>query len=337
MSIPLSSARVGVFVDGTHVSLRGGHGMRYDVLREFATRDGAEALRMNLYVPFDHERARDDTGYRRGQENFCGVLRDFGYKVIQKEVRSTSDESGVSYLHSGTDVALTLDLLQQAESLERILLVTGDGDFVDVVRAVQSKGCRVEVIAFEQPSQSLREVADLFMSGYLVPNLLPIPGQNDREAWGQVGSRARGVCYNHSGKGYGFLRYLREAGPGIWITDSRHPDSPFETVFFHDSQLPRNVAFHQLPSRDLIFEFELTESDRFEDDVQALNLKLVSGQVRGRPVESESERERESGPANGNRVESQDEDDDYGNDDTEDDDTEVLADEELEEAESDRD
>ncbi len=290
MSIPLSNARVGIYVDGTYVSRAGGHGMRYDVLREFASRDGAEVSRMNLYVPYDVVRARGDNGYRRGQENFCGVLRDFGYKVTQKPVEERTDEEG-NFLHAGTTLALGLDAVQQAEHLERILLVTGDGDFADLIPALQDRGCRVEVVTFDRPSKSLRDVADLTMSGFLIPNLLPIQGQGDRESWAQVGKKARGVCYNHSGKGYGFLRYLREAGPGLWITDSRHPDSPFDTVFFHDSQLPRNVAFHQLPSRDHVFEFELTESDRFENDVQAVNLRLVTGPERRGAQPDDAERD----------------------------------------------
>ncbi len=291
MSIPLSNARVGIFVDGSTVSLNGGHGMRYDVLREFATRDGAEAVRMNIYVSFDEERALADHGYRKGQENFCSVLRDFGYKVIQKRVHWHVDESGNRFARTYSDLEMAMDALQQSENLERVLLVTGDAGFTQVVKSLQNKGCRVEVVGFENVSVELREEADMFISGYLIPNLLPIPQQHERDAWGKIGARARGVCYNHSGKGYGFIRYLREIGPGLWITDSRHPDSPFETVFFHDSQLPRNVVFHQLPSRNLIFEFELTESDRFEDDVQAINLRLVSGQGRGRAPQNGDEDE----------------------------------------------
>jgi hypothetical protein len=138
----------------------------------------------------------------------------------------------------------------------------------------------VEVVGFDNVAPELREEADAYLSGYLIPNLLPIPDQPEREAWGSLGSRVRGVCYNHSGKGYGFLRYIRKIGPNLWITDSRHPDSPYATVFFHDSQLPENVVYTQLPSRNLVFDFELVESDKFEGDLQAIDLYLVSGQSR---------------------------------------------------------
>lgn len=275
-----STSRVGIYVDGSYLSLNGGHGMRYDVLRAFAARDDAELIRLNVYVSYDWERAQDDPGYRRGQESFYSVLRDFGYKVILKNVKWYTDEAGNRFAKGNSALDMAVDALLQSESLERVLLVTGDGDFVQVVRALQNKGRRVEVVAFDNVSSELREEADMFLSGYLIPNLLPIPEQPERDAWGTVGARVRGVCYTHSGKGYGFLRYIKRSGPGLWITDSRHPDSPYETVFFHDSQLPRNVSYTQLPSRSLIFEFELADSDKFEGDVQAVGLRLVNSHGR---------------------------------------------------------
>jgi uncharacterized LabA/DUF88 family protein len=278
MALPLSNARIGVYVDGQSASLTGGHGMRYDVLREFAMRDGAEITRMNVYLPWDEQRALEG-GYRRGQDNFAATLRDFGYKVVRRPVSTVTDEAGGQAVHANIAVAMAVDALEQTEHVERVLLLTADPDFAPVIRLLQARGIRVELVAFDGVPEALRAEADTFVSGYLIPNLLPIPHQ-DRDAWGKLGSRVRGVCYNHIGKGYGFLRYLRELAPGLWITDSRHPDSPFETVFFHDSQLPRQVAFHQLPSREYIFEFELKESERFEGDLQAVALRLVGSAAR---------------------------------------------------------
>jgi uncharacterized LabA/DUF88 family protein len=277
--------RVGIYVDGTYLSQNGGHGMRYDVLRELAARDGGAANRLNVYVAYDEDRARDDSSYRRGQESFHSVLRDFGYKVVKKRVRWSVDDAGIRAMHAGVEMDIAVDVLSQAGALDRIVLVAGHGDFVALVRALQSIGKRVEVIGFDNVAPDLREEADGFISGYVVPNLLPIPDQPEREAWGTLGSRVRGVCYNHSGKGYGFLRYLKKITPHLWITDSRHPDSPYSTVFFHDSQLPENVIYTQLPSRTLIFDFELVESDKFEGDLQAVDLYLVSGPGRIRPSE----------------------------------------------------
>ncbi len=155
MSDHKSSMRVGVYVDVANLAHNGGYGMRYDVLRAFACRDGADPIRLNAYVGYDAERAEHDLPYRQGQIGFFSVLRDFGYKVIQKTVKWYTDEQGNRYGKANVDVDLAVDALLQSENLDRVLLGTGDGDFVQVVRALQNKGCRVEVVAFENVSADL--------------------------------------------------------------------------------------------------------------------------------------------------------------------------------------
>ena len=135
----------------------------------------------------------------------------------------------------------------------------------------------MEIVAFDNVSRDLRREADMFLSGYLIPNLQPVAGARDQPPWGELGSRVRGVCYNHAGKGYGFLRFIRRLSDDLWITDSRHPDSPYGSVFFHDSALPEGVSYAQLPSRDLVFEFELRESTTpGKSGIQAGDLTLAA-------------------------------------------------------------
>ena len=42
--------RIGVYVDSMNIMRNGGYGMRYEVIRRFADRDGDEAMRLNAYV-----------------------------------------------------------------------------------------------------------------------------------------------------------------------------------------------------------------------------------------------------------------------------------------------
>ena len=190
------------------------------------------------------------------------------------------DETGNRYGKANTDLEMAVDALLQSESLDRVLLATGDGDFVQVVRALQNRGCRVEVVAFDNVSSDLRREADMYLSGYLVPNLLPTSAApRSGPAWGEVGSRVRGFCYSHSGKGYGFMRYVKRMHSELWITDTRHPDSAYESVFFHDSYLPREVSYTHLPSRNYIFEFELAMSTNpNKEGLQAIDVKVVGRQ-----------------------------------------------------------
>jgi len=278
-----TATKVGVYVDVANLTRNGGYGMRYDVLREFACRGGAEPIRLNAYVSYDEQRADHDASYRLAQNGFYSLLRDFGYKVIQKVVKWYVDDSGNRFGKANADLDMAVDVLLQSENIDRILLVTGDGDFIRVVQALQNRGCRVEVVAFENVSSDLRREADLYMSGYLIPNLLPIAGTRGGKPWGEIGSRVRGVCYNHQGKGYGFMRVMKNIAPELWKVDSRQADSPYDSVFFHDSQLPHEVYYTDLPSRNIIFEFELAPSERGTKDSdnpagwkQAINMQVVS-------------------------------------------------------------
>lgn len=268
-----SNARVGVYVDVENINRNGGFGMRYDVLRKFACRDLAEPIRLNAYVAFDEERAREDPAYRKRVLDFYLVLRDLGYKVIEKKVKWYTDR-GVRYAKANSDMDMAVDALLQSENLDRVLLVTGDGDFDQVVRALQNKGCRVEVVGFRHVSGSLRREADLFVSGFLIPNLLPIYKEQPRQGWGEVGSRVRGTCYAFK-EHFGFLRFLYKLSGEIWITDTREDESPYRTAFVHISDFPPNFDTTLLPSRDFIFEFDLVESDKGENKLMARNVELI--------------------------------------------------------------
>ncbi|OUD14524.1 NYN domain-containing protein [Thioflexithrix psekupsensis] len=272
-----SHTKLGVYVDVANVNRNGGYGMQYDILREFACRDGAEPIRLNAYVSFDVERARDDLAYRKGINGYFSVLREYGFKVIQKNVKWYEDEKGTRYGKANADLDMAVDALLQSQNLDRVIMITGDGDFVQVVRALQNNGCRVEVVAFENISSELKREADMFISGYLIPNLLPVKKNVDNNLiWGELGSVVRGYCsHYYEDRGFGFMRYMERIAPGLWITDSRNDDSPYNSAFFHSSNLPEEVNSNHLPNRDLIFEFRLEESKSNNKDPVATNIRLV--------------------------------------------------------------
>lgn len=282
-----SLAKIGVYVDVANVNRNGGYGMHYDILREFACRDNAEALRLNAYVSFDPERSREDTAYRKGINGYFSVLREYGFKVIQKNVKWYEDDKGNRYGKANADLDMAVDVLLQSRNLDRVILVTGDGDFIKVVQAIQNYGCRVEIMGFDNVSSELKREADMFISGYLIPNLLP-PKKTSETApnWGELGSVVRGYCYHYDeDKGFGFMRYMERIGQGLWITDSRNEESPYSSVFFHGSNLPANVNPNSLPSRDLLFEFRLEKSKTNKDPV-AMNIRLVNPNIITYPFKS---------------------------------------------------
>lgn len=257
----MNNNKVGVYVDAVNVTMNGGFGLRYDVLRKFACRDGSKPSRMNVYLAYDERRAKEDQAYKNKTTRFSEVLRDFEYKVIEKPVQYYKDqETGELITKSTVDMDMAVEMIMQAEYLDKIILLTNNGSYVSVIDAIQRKGCRVELVGFDNVVSVLKKEADLYISGYLIPGLLPIESPYE---WGKIGSRVRGVCYDFShNDGYGFLRYLVEVNENLWITDSRFEKSPYKTVFAHISQFEDNFDTSYLPSRELIFEFDLVENEK---------------------------------------------------------------------------
>ncbi len=212
--------KTGIYVDAENIRLCGGYGMRYDVLVDLASAGNSVLLRANSYLAEDRERTKDDPEYRQKLYRYHGVLRQCGFKVIKKFVKHFVDDEGILTTKANADMDLAIDALLQARNLDRVILLTGDGDFIRLVLALQNMGCRVEVIGFRYVSNELKEAADSYLSGYLVPRLLPLHGSSGE-------NRQRGIALNYNTeRGFGFMRYYRLTSDGLIP----------ESVFFHCSK-----------------------------------------------------------------------------------------------------
>ncbi len=270
----MSHLKVGVFVDAENIKFNGGYQLRYDILRHFAARDNGTLLRLNTYLAYDQERAREDGDYARKSRTYQQMVRDFGWKIIVKIVRRFTDDEGNVTTKANADLDLAVDAMLQVENLDLILLVTGDGDFLQLVTALQNRGCRVELLGFKNVSKQLQRQVDAFYRGYLIPDLLPFP-QEPRNEWGKTGSLVRGVCTKwFPDKGYGFLRFIREISPHLWVTDPREENSPYVSVFCHVNELTESVSADALMSRETVVEFYLKESE-VDEGLIATNVRMI--------------------------------------------------------------
>jgi branched-chain amino acid aminotransferase len=97
--------------------------------------------------------AKDPSGFRR----FSEALRGAGFQVFGKRPQTFSDGS----VKADWDVGLAVYAIELAERCDVVVLCTGDGDFVPLVRAIKRRGLRVEVAAFPgRLSAALRGAAD---------------------------------------------------------------------------------------------------------------------------------------------------------------------------------
>lgn len=91
-----------------------------------------------------------------------------GYRVVTKPTKEFVDSAGRRKVKGNMDIELTVDALQLAETIDHMVIFSGDGDFRCLVEALQRKGRKVTVVSTvaTQPSMiadDLRRQADQFV------------------------------------------------------------------------------------------------------------------------------------------------------------------------------
>ena len=91
-----------------------------------------------------------------------------GYAVVTKATKEFFDAGGRRKVKGNMDVELAVDAMELAESIDQMVLLSGDGDFRSLVAAMQRRGVHVTVvstIATQPPmiADDLRRQADVFI------------------------------------------------------------------------------------------------------------------------------------------------------------------------------
>lgn len=203
------SQNVGVFVDVSNLfysAKSAGVEVNYCRLLEHAAA-GRDLIRASAYTGVDPENPN--------QRKFMDFLRANGYKVICKDIHKY--EGG--RVKANLDIEIAVDILLLSENLDIVVLVSGDGDFVRLIDAVQMKGVRCEVIGFGiSTSNELIDIADHFTEIGALPgifrNMQPGPNVHVRSVQGTA-TDARGV--------YTYSAYSISASSGPAPTGNGYP------------------------------------------------------------------------------------------------------------------
>jgi len=146
--------RVGIFVDVQNMFYSGKtlHQSKIDYSKLLAEiLKGRKLVRAIAYVV-----QKPDVD----QSGFLEALRRSGYEIKKKELTVREDGSA----KGDWSVGIALDAVALAPKVDTAVLVTGDGDFVPLVAALQAAGCRTEVVSFEQStSNELMRGCDQFI------------------------------------------------------------------------------------------------------------------------------------------------------------------------------
>lgn len=94
------------------------------------------------------------------EANFFEALQKQGYEVRMKDLQVFFGGAK----KGDWDVGIAMDIMRTAGKLDVVILVSGDGDFKDLLEHVKSLGCRAEVMAFRKTaSAKVVEQADRFV------------------------------------------------------------------------------------------------------------------------------------------------------------------------------
>lgn len=164
MSYPHPAQRVGVFIDAQNLyhSAKNLYHARVN-FRELVNElvGDRKLVRAFAYVV---------KGESEGEEPFFEALRSTGIELRLKDLQVY--QSGAK--KADWDVGMAVDAIRLSSSLDSVILVTGDGDFIPLVEYLMwGLGKQVEIAAFSRTtSQKLKEVAEHFVELENIPKIL---------------------------------------------------------------------------------------------------------------------------------------------------------------------
>ncbi len=154
MVIKHKGQRVGILIDvqNLYYSARNLYGARVN-FREILKLavSGRSLIRVFAYV------VRTKTGE---EKPFFEALTNLG---IETRVRDLQEFYG-GQKKADWDVGIVIDAIRIAPSVDTLVLVSGDGDFISLIEYLKNQGKRTEVIAFgRSASGKLKEIVDEFI------------------------------------------------------------------------------------------------------------------------------------------------------------------------------
>lgn len=153
---------VGVFVDVSNLfysAKSAGVEVNYCRLLGHAM-NGRDLIRACAYTGIDPE--------NNSQKKFIDFLSANGYKVVCKDIHKYD----TGRIKANLDIEIAVDMMLLAQNLDVVVLVSGDGDFARLVKAIQDKGVRFELISFGiSTSNELIGLVDRFTEISTIPEI----------------------------------------------------------------------------------------------------------------------------------------------------------------------
>lgn len=161
----MRNRRLAIFIDGSNLY----NGMRENVgntrvnLGELIQQLRGDRYLVRCYY-YNATLTQDyDEELRDGQTRFFDSLRRIPYVTVRLGKLHRRPDG--SLVEKGIDVALAVEALSLAyeDAYDEAVIVSGDGDYIELVEAIKRRGKQVEISMFRNQSAGiLMEYADLF-------------------------------------------------------------------------------------------------------------------------------------------------------------------------------
>ena len=86
----------------------------------------------------------------RAEARLYAKMAEMGYEMILKPLKYIRQKDGTFTTKGDVDVDLTVGIMEVFQNLDQIILVSGDSDYLAVVKSVHNKGRAVQIVSFRQ-------------------------------------------------------------------------------------------------------------------------------------------------------------------------------------------
>jgi len=99
-----------------------------------------------------------------GRVRFYLKLKEFGYDLKLKPVKLYKQEDGTTKRKANCDVDMTFYLMKEKDNFDRVIVLSGDGDFLPVLKYLRDQG--KEVIVLSRGPRTAREIKQFAGSNF---------------------------------------------------------------------------------------------------------------------------------------------------------------------------
>ena len=96
---------------------------------------------------------------------FYKKLEEFGYKLFLKPVKMYEQEDGTTKRKANCDVDMAFHLMKEKDNFDRVLILSGDGDFLPVLKYLKEN--KKEVLILARGPRTAKEIKQFVGSNFM--------------------------------------------------------------------------------------------------------------------------------------------------------------------------